>query len=211
MLLSAATVLFISACATPQSVPEPVSSLGTVRPREELRRPASSESPALRAELAEARIAMAKKEAELLDLRQQLAELRQVKATQLQTVEAKQAELLTLRSERDQLLRTKQELQVHVAEVPQLRQTATDLQALNTRLQSRLDTLDSTVATIMTELERIKREVQEVKTVTVHPPVEMPQPAIAPAPVSVPPPAPAKPEPDPTPVQPKKVKTPGGP
>ncbi len=73
-------------------------------------RDAQAEVSTLRQEVAAARIAAAKKEAELPELHRQVAELQR-------TAEAKQGELAALRADRDRLLQTKSGLEQQVAEL----------------------------------------------------------------------------------------------
>src|SRR2546428_10366926 len=73
-------------------------------------RDAQAEVSTLRQEVAAARIAAAKKEAELPELHRQVAELQR-------TAEAKQADLAALRADRDRLLQTKSGLEQQVAEL----------------------------------------------------------------------------------------------
>ena len=73
-------------------------------------RDAQAEVSTLRQEVAAARIAAAKKEAELPELHRQVAELQR-------TAEAKQGELAALRADRDRLLQTKSGLEQEVAEL----------------------------------------------------------------------------------------------
>ena len=102
---------------------------------------ARTEAGALRGELADARIAEAKQEAELEDLRAQVSELRQ-------TVEIRQAEQSRLRAERDKLSQVKSELQTQLVEVPLLRQSLAEAKIGETRAQARLKEV----------LERIKKD-----------------------------------------------------
>src|SRR5439155_1432478 len=94
------------------------------------------------------RIAAAKKEAELQELRHQVAELRQARAEQQQAFDAKQTELMTARAERDQLVQAKAEFQAQLAELPQLRQTAVEAKAAETSVQARMKELESSMATL---------------------------------------------------------------
>jgi LysM repeat protein len=85
-------------------------------------RQAHTEAGALRAELADARIAAAKQEAELQELRAQTVELRQ-------TIEAQQLEATRLRADRDKFANIKSDLETQLVELPLLRQNLVEAKA----------------------------------------------------------------------------------
>jgi DNA repair exonuclease SbcCD ATPase subunit len=121
----------------------------------------------MRSEVAVTRIAAAKKEAELLDLRRENGELRQL-------VELRQMELSTLRGERDHLVQVKNEFRVQLDELPQLRQKSAEAtareEALRTKLrevESALSDLTRDVQTHMAVLPRLDRTVAEAKALEV--------------------------------------------
>ena len=109
-------------------------------------REAKAESAALRADLASARIAAAKQEAELHELRRQVDELRQV-------ADARHAELIALREERDRLTQSATIAQIREADPSALPASAADVAGL----QARLRELESAVTTLTTELAQVKK------------------------------------------------------
>jgi len=123
-------------------------------------REATVESNALRAEMAAARIAAAKKEAEVQDLHRQLADLQQARTQQQQQIETKQQEVAALRNERDQLRQAQSEVQVQLAELPQLRQAAGEAKAVEARLDGRLKELESALSRLTMELAQVQQSVE---------------------------------------------------
>ena len=150
-------------------------------------RDAQAEVSTLRQEVAAARIAAAKKEAELPELRRQVSELQR-------TAEAKQEELATLRAGRDRLLQTKTDLEHQVAELQRtaeakqgelaalradrdrLLQTKTDVEhqvpeqprsqqsvAEVAETQTKLKELEMTQAALTAELAQVKRDMARGK------------------------------------------------
>ena len=107
---------------------------------------AQAEAMTLRADLAAARIAAAKQEAELRDLRRQVTELQQL-------VDAKHAELIALREERERLAPSATIAQVHVADPSA--QSASAAEA--TRIEAKLHALEATLATLTAELAQLKQ------------------------------------------------------
>ena len=108
---------------------------------------ATAEAAALRADVAAARIAAAKQEAELRDLRRQVNELQHM-------VEAKHAELTTLRDERDRLTQAATIAQVRVADPPTQSAGAVDVVGM----QARLRELESALAALTTEVAQMKKD-----------------------------------------------------
>jgi chromosome segregation ATPase len=128
---------------------------------------ARAEVTGMRSEVAATRIAAAKKEAELLDLRRENGDLRQM-------VEVKQMELATLSGERDHLVQVKNEFRVQLDELPQLRQKTAEAtareEAFRTRLrevESALSDLTRDVQTRMALLPNVDRTVAEAKALEV--------------------------------------------
>ena len=129
-----------AACTGPSYEPMQKHFDSTQRHMDTVLKQARTESNALRAELAEARIAAAKQEAELEELRHQIAELRQ-------TVEARQVEHAQLRAERDKLNEAKSELQTQLVEVPLLRQNLADAKMSQAKAQAQVKQLQSALVT----------------------------------------------------------------
>jgi len=150
-------------------------------------RDAQAEVSTLRQEVAAARIAAAKKEAELPELHRQVAELQR-------TAEAKQGELAALRADRDRLLQTKSGLEQQVAELQRtaeakqgelaalradrdrLLQTKTDVEQQVTEspapyqslaevaeTQTKLKELEASQAVLMAELAQIKGDLARAR------------------------------------------------
>lgn len=145
-------------------------------------RETQAELSVLRQEVAAARIAEAKKEAELPELRRQVAELQRTAEAKrgelaalrtdrdrlLQTktgleqqvaelqrmAEVKQEELAALRTDRDRLLQTKTDLEHQVTEPPPSQQSATEV----AETQTKLKVLETTQAVLTAELAQMKRE-----------------------------------------------------
>ncbi len=135
------------------------------RQADQVVRDSYAEVAALRQDLAAARIAAAKKEAEVQDLRRQVeelsqaaADLRQARAAQLQEHESTQAELAQLREERDRLLQASRGTTGQDVNAPPLSSKAGENQPTTTMMQARLAELESAVSTLTTELTEVKRE-----------------------------------------------------
>lgn len=162
------TTLLATGCAAvqagPVTAPEPHTALAQ-RHFDQTLREAKAESSQLRAEMAAAKIAAAKKEAELHELHRQLADIEQSRAQQRQQVETKQQELVGLRAERDQLRQGQNEAQVQLAELPQLRQAAGDAKALEARVEGRLKELESALSRLTAELVQVKQSLEQSRTV----------------------------------------------
>jgi LysM repeat protein len=113
-----------------------------------------ADAEAMRAEMANTRIAVAKQEAELKELRQEAVERRQM-------VDARQTELNAIRTERDRLLQAKTDLhaqlQTQIAEVSRLRATASQVEIAHVRVAE----LESQLAARITELNQTKNELEQ--------------------------------------------------
>jgi nucleoid-associated protein YgaU len=107
----------------------------------------------LRADLAAARISAAKKEAELRQLRRQVAELRRA-------TEAKEVELLTVRIERDRLLEMRNEAKAKQTESRPTGPAPKATQAKLRELESALVALSSEVAEIQKGLVQVRTSAQ---------------------------------------------------
>ncbi len=116
-------------------------------------REAQAESARLRHQVALARIEMAKQEVDLRGLRQQVGELQAGREELQRTADARLQELGTLRAERVELLRTRAELQVQVAELPALRQGMAELIAV----QERLRAFEAALAALTREMAEVKK------------------------------------------------------
>jgi len=129
-------------------------------------RDAQAEVSTLRQEVAAARIAAAKKEAELPELHRQVAELQR-------TAEAKQGELAALRADRDRLLQTKSGLEQQVAELQRTAEAKQgELAALRAVEQSlaevaetktKLKELEASQAVLTAELAQIKGDLARAR------------------------------------------------
>lgn len=140
-------VLLMAGCT---HVPPAVSHAGQIsgqRQAEAELHEAKVEATTLRADLAAARIAAAKQEAELRELRRQVNELQQI-------VDAKHAELIALREERDRLAHSATVAQVRVADPSGLPASAADV----TSLQAKLHEMESALAALTAELAQMKKE-----------------------------------------------------
>jgi len=113
-------------------------------------RQARAEANAQRAELAAARIAAAKQAAELQELREQFAELRQAN-------EARQAEHVALRGERDRLIQARNDLQTQVGEVARLGPNTTEFKTAEEKAQVRVKEMESALLMLSAELEHVKK------------------------------------------------------
>lgn len=122
-------------------------------------RDAQAEVSTLRQDVAAARIAVAKKDAELQELRHLVAELQR-------TAESKQGELAALRTERDRLLQSKTELERQVVELPRLRQSVAEVAETQIKVaetQTKLKELESTLAVLTADLAQVKRDLARTK------------------------------------------------
>lgn len=137
------------------SQPTPADDLAAVRKYlDRLVSETREDTEALRAEMAATRIAAAKQEAELKELRQEVAERRQM-------VDARQAELDVVKTERDRLLQTKTDLhtqlQTQTAEVSRLRATAGQIEMARAKAAE----LESQLTSRMTELNQVKSDLAQ--------------------------------------------------
>jgi septal ring factor EnvC (AmiA/AmiB activator) len=148
--LAVAMVLLAGGCASvPPTVPQADQDSGTRQAEAELL-DAKAEATMLRADLAAARIATAKQEAELRELRRQVNELQQI-------IDARQTELSELREERDRLAKSVTIAQVQVADPSALPASAADV----ANLQTTLHEMESALATLTAELAQVKKDVSE--------------------------------------------------
>lgn len=145
--LAVAMILLADGCAgVPSGVPPTDQNGGQRRVDAELQ-DAKTEAAALRSDLATARIAAAKQEAELRELRRQVNELQQI-------VDAKQAELISLRNERDRLEKSATIAQVRVADPSALPASTADVASL----QAKLHDMESVLTALTAELAQVKKE-----------------------------------------------------
>ena len=119
---------------------------------------ARAEATTIRTEMATARIAVAKQESDLKELRQQAAELRQA-------LDGKHAELTGLRTERDKVVQSKTDLQTQMqsqiqtqtGEIARLRTTAHELDTAKAKVAE----LESQLATRVAELDQAKKDLEQ--------------------------------------------------
>ena len=152
ILSTGVVALLLSGCASTQALLPAVESEVAQRHAAAVIQDVRAEAATLRADLAAARIAAAKKEGELQLLRGQVAEVRRA-------VEAKQAELIFLRNERDRLLEARNEALTQLARLKQLSHTAPEskaAQAKVNKLESLLIGLEPTSQQL--ELLRLRRK-----------------------------------------------------
>jgi len=147
--LAVAMILLAGGCAgVPSGVPPTDQNGGQRRVDAELR-DAKAEATTLRADLAAARIATAKQEAELRELRRQVNELQQI-------VDARHAELIGLREERDRLVKSATIAQVRVADPSVLPASTADVHAL----QAKLHEMESALASLTAEIDQMKKAIR---------------------------------------------------
>ena len=134
------------------------------RQADQVVRDSYAEVAAMRQELATTRIAAAKKDAEVQDLRRQVeeltqvaAELRQSRAAQLQEIETAQTEVAQLRDERDRLIQATRGTAGQSADPSPLSGDVSKNEPAAT-MQTRLAELESAVSTLTAELTQVKRE-----------------------------------------------------
>jgi chromosome segregation ATPase len=106
--------------------------------------------------VATARIASAKQEAELQDLRRQVGELQQ-------TLLTKQHDLATLRQERDGLLQASAEIQAQVVTVAESPQPEREAKAADPSMSRRLGQLESMVQALRASLEQMHKDVAKLR------------------------------------------------
>jgi septal ring factor EnvC (AmiA/AmiB activator) len=150
-----AMVLLTGGCASvPPGVPQADQNSGQRRADAELQ-DAKAETTILRADLAAARIATAKQEAELRELRRQVTELQQV-------IDANHAEVNALREERDRLAKSVTVAQVHVTDPSALPASAADVAAL----QAKLREMETVLTTLTAELAQVRKDVDQSTSVS---------------------------------------------
>lgn len=122
---------------------------------------AQAQLSALRAEMAATRIAGAKKEAELLELRRQLkgllgerAKLHEVEVELRETVEAQEASLRTLQAERDHLVKAKDTLEAALAKVSS-RTREPIAHPPSAPVQAKVDALEASIVALTTQIQQL--------------------------------------------------------
>jgi LysM domain-containing protein len=110
-----------------------------------------TEAAALRADMATAKIAAAKKDAEVQELRRQMAEFMQAETQRQQKGDERVAELTMLRTERDRLQKEKTDLQAQLANPN--RQVASESPAS----QNKMKAMDQALALLARELSQVKQ------------------------------------------------------
>ncbi len=156
ILSTGVVALLLSGCASTQAVLSAVESEVAQQHAGAVIRDARAATATLRADLAAARIAAAKKEGELQLLRRQVAEVRRA-------VEAKQAELIVLRNERDRLLETRNAVEAQLARLKQLSHTVPESKATHAnvnKLESLLTGLSADFAQLTKALAERKSTAQ---------------------------------------------------
>jgi hypothetical protein len=83
-------------------------------------------------------------------------------------LDAKHLELSKTKTERDQLVQVKQDMQIQLAEVPQLRQSAIDANTVTQHLQGRLQSLEAALATVTTDLTQMRTDLAQTKADLLH-------------------------------------------
>lgn len=152
VFLPLAALLSVS-CASTSSVLPAAELEAARRHAASVIREVRAEMATLRADLAAARISAAKKEAELRQLRRQVAEL--TRAT-----EAKEVELLAVRIERDRLLEMRNEAKAKLAELTESRPTGPAPKAT----QAKLRDLESALVALSSEVAEIQKGLVQVRT-----------------------------------------------
>ena len=141
-------------CASDQTPQLPADDGGVSRKQAEAaNQRARAEINAIRAEIATARIAAAKKEAEVQELRRQLAQVSQGETQRQQMTENNSAEVMMLRAEREKLLREKSELQAQVAN-PQSPRVAAEGPASHDKMQA----MNTALSLLAHELAQVKQQ-----------------------------------------------------
>lgn len=147
-------------CGAPQSAATPTldhSGPSAERLHELALRDARAEAAGLRTAIATVRIAAAKQEADLGDMRRQVGDLQQA-------LLAKQQDLATLRHERDGLLQAKADIQAHVVGLPDARPILNETTRADTLTTSRLSRLESAVQTLSGSLDQIQKNLTKLQT-----------------------------------------------
>jgi len=147
-------VLLAGGCANVPSIPGAEQS-SRLEQAEAAVQEARTESAALRADLASARISTAKQESELRELRRQVDELRQV-------ADARHTELIALRNERDRLAQNSTIAQVGVADPSALPASAADVADLRTRLHE----MESALAALTAELAQVRKDMAQSASIS---------------------------------------------
>ncbi len=153
ILSTGVVALLLSGCASTQAVLSAVESEIAQRHAAAVIRDARAEAATLRADLAAARIAAAKKEGELQLLRRHVAEVRRA-------VEAKQAELIVLRNERDRLLEARNEAEAQLARLKQLSHTVPESKATHAKVNK----LESVLTGLSADFAQLEKALAERKS-----------------------------------------------
>ncbi|MDA2911946.1 hypothetical protein MYX04_13590 [Nitrospiraceae bacterium AH_259_D15_M11_P09] len=153
ILSTGVVALFLSGCASTQTVLPAVESEVAQRHAAAVIRDVRAEEATLRADLAAARITAAKKEGELQLLRRHVAEVRRA-------VEAKQAELIFLRNERDRLVEARNEAEAQLARLKQLSHTVPESNAA----QAKVNKLESLLIGLSADFVQLKEALGERKS-----------------------------------------------
>ncbi len=153
ILSTGVVALLLSGCASTQAVLPAVESEVAQRHAAAVIQDVRAEAATLRADLAAARIAAAKKEGELQLLRRQVAEVRRA-------VEAKHAELIFLRNERDRLLEARNEAEAQLARLKQLSHTVPESKATQTKVNK----LESLLIGLSADFAQLKKALGERKS-----------------------------------------------
>ncbi len=138
--------LLSASCASTQAFLPAVESEVAQQHAAAVIRDVRAEAATLRADLAAARIAGAKKEGELQLLRLQVAEVRRA-------VEAKQAELIVLRNERDRLLEARNEVEAQLTRLKQLSHTVPESKTTHAKV-NKLESLLTGLSADFAQLEK---------------------------------------------------------
>lgn len=144
-------VLLAAGCATTQTPPIPVNDDVARKQAEQAAQRIRTEAATLRADMATAKIAAAKKDAEVQELRRQMAEFMQAETQRQQKGDERVAELTMLRSERDRLQKEKNDLQAQLANTNH--QVASESPAS----QNKMKAMDQALALLARELSQVKQ------------------------------------------------------
>jgi LysM repeat protein len=166
-VLLAAHLLTIGACAYSPAPPD-----GQIAPAlaaDAATRDTRKEIAALRADLAAARIQLAKKEAEIRTLQQLLADFRKSESDLRTLIGDQQAELFAIRAERDQLQQAqpslKKETPAHEAGIAPETDRSQDQPDLRVEMRS----LHSSVSALSAELTQLRQEALAMKQASREP------------------------------------------
>jgi chromosome segregation ATPase len=119
-------------------------------------RDARAEAAGLRTAVAAARIAAAKQDVELQNLRREIGELQQM-------LLAKQNDIATLRQEQMQLLQAKADIHAEVVEIHDGRAMAAETPASDAVTTSRLSRLESAMQALTASLEQLKKDLTKLQ------------------------------------------------